>query len=227
MFAVVVYLHSFPTSNSVSLWHRDGVTAEQQHLDRAGNVWTSDNRTWTSGSAADGDQAAFTGQRELLAGGDDSCVVGGVIVPNAASGFHGTLVGPPVLVPVPVPAPVAPGPLLLCEDDAMTFTASGEIFSSLLVDRGESFELGLLEPGLCGSNLGSGSTQNKQNPTGRIPLTSPFARWRSSRLPSPAAPLLWVLGDAVLAPGPADGALRRLLRQTGGRRAGLGRAGPG
>lgn len=65
-------------------------------------------------------------------------MVGGVNVPHAAPGFPGTVVGPPFLVPVP--APVAPGPLLLCEDDAMTFTASGEVFSSLLVDRGESFE---------------------------------------------------------------------------------------
>lgn len=30
---------------------------------------------------------------------------------------------------------------MLCEDDAMTFTASGEIFTHLLLDRGKTFEL--------------------------------------------------------------------------------------
>lgn len=44
------------------------------------------------------------------------------------------MVGPPFSL-------VTTSPLLLCEDDVMTFTASGEIFSYLLVDRGESFEL--------------------------------------------------------------------------------------
>lgn len=30
---------------------------------------------------------------------------------------------------------------MLCEDDAMTFTASGEIFTHLLLNRGKTFEL--------------------------------------------------------------------------------------
>lgn len=81
LFALVVYLQLFRTSNSVSLWHQDGgadgITADQQHLDLdlAGSAWTIDNRTWTAGlrrrprssvpNPADGEQAAFTGQRKL------------------------------------------------------------------------------------------------------------------------------------------------------------------
>lgn len=30
---------------------------------------------------------------------------------------------------------------MLCEDDAMTFTTTGEIFTHLLLDRGKTFEL--------------------------------------------------------------------------------------
>lgn len=32
-------------------------------------------------------------------------------------------------------------PLVLCEHDAMTFTASGDIFTHFLLDRGKTFEL--------------------------------------------------------------------------------------
>lgn len=70
-------------------------------------------------------------------------------VASRASGFQGTVVG------APFSALMTTSPLLLCEDDVMTLTASGEDFSYLLVDRGESFELsqGLLGRG--GAALGT------------------------------------------------------------------------
>ncbi|XP_056892799.1 uncharacterized protein LOC130527965 isoform X3 [Takifugu flavidus] len=137
IFAVVVYLQLFRTSDSVSLWHRDGsadrITADNQHLDPDGNAWTVDNRTWTAGlsrrprasapNSADGEQADFTG-------------------------FQGTVVAPPF------PALVTTSPSLLCEDDAMTFTASGEIFSYLLVDRDGAPPISPLQlPPYCGYSV--------------------------------------------------------------------------
>lgn len=55
-------------------------------------------------------------------------------------------------------------PLVLCEDDVMTFTASGEGFTHLLVDRGKTFERkgGLNEVCECGGGQDAGEVYTCQ-----------------------------------------------------------------
>lgn len=55
-------------------------------------------------------------------------------------GVQGKVLGPSLYSSPHLSEWLAMRPLVLCDDDVMTFTASGEGFTHLLVDRGETFE---------------------------------------------------------------------------------------
>lgn len=126
------------------------------------NGFTFDKRTWTVGvsrrprfsvsNSTDGEQADFTGWWLLLrlfsSTGEQKkkkkkCTL--VLCYNEnfphVSGFQGKVLGLPFDSSPQFSQLMAMRPLVLCEDDAMTFTASGVIFPHLLLDRGKTFEL--------------------------------------------------------------------------------------